>query len=110
MMKIFPVNPSPLLSRLISRICNGYIRGSLYTVLRVPSWLRWLRLRPPVGSCSPLCKFVRRPDFVGNLGRERDAEQPSNDVDICRCLLKSFSTFLRSVRHRFSDRNLRLLP
>ena len=39
MMKIFPVNPSPLLSRLISRICNGYIRGSLYTVLRVPSWL-----------------------------------------------------------------------
>ena len=93
MMKIFPVNPSPLLSRLISRICNGYIRGSLYTVLRVPSWLRWLCLRPPVGSCSPLCKFVRRPDFVGNLGRERDAEQPSNDVDICRCLLKSFSAF-----------------
>ena len=29
MMKIFPGNPSPLLSRLVSRICNGYIRGSL---------------------------------------------------------------------------------
>ena len=120
MMKIFPgnyIHPLPFSSPDSFRAYVMCTFSLLYVFLYgssssfLPPFRPWLYEVAVSCGGGPSRKSVRRPDFVGNLGRtvERRRTSSSSSTSVAVCSRVSPLFYRRSVRHRFSDRNLGIL-